>query len=79
MKGLIPARAGKTSTPRLGPATGKAHPRAGGENRKASVQSTRTRWLIPARAGKTARCDGASSPNAAHPRAGGENGFCVCA
>ena len=30
--GLIPAHAGKTSTPSLGPATGKAHPRSRGEN-----------------------------------------------
>ena len=29
---LIPAHAGKTSTPLLGPATGKAHPRSRGEN-----------------------------------------------
>ena len=72
-RGLIPARAGKTSSasPRQG-APG-AHPRACGENPVAVDRLRRSPWLIPARAGKTARGRGWGRWCRAHPRACGEN------
>ena len=51
----------------------RAHPRAGGENRRPPRPPRRSAWLIPARAGKTLVIVGRCVCPQAHPRAGGEN------
>ena len=52
---LIPARAGKTTSPDPNSDAIWAHPRAGGENRAHDGGASVRAWLIPARAGKTHR------------------------
>ena len=75
LRGLIPARAGKTSSTSRTPGSKRAHPRACGENPAASAMMPRPRGLIPARAGKTHAPPPSASPSPAHPRACGENHF----
>ena len=71
--GLIPARAGKTTSGRMTRASRRAHPRAGGENRLVAWLRSGGSGLIPARAGKTRDRTRRGTNRRAHPRAGGEN------
>ena len=50
---LIPAHAGKTSTPKSRPRLARAHPRSRGENLMNYEGDIEPGWLIPAHAGKT--------------------------
>ena len=72
-RGLIPARAGKTSRCTCCICCTVAHPRAGGENVALCLYILALCWLIPARAGKTTDRQSLASCPRAHPRAGGEN------
>ena len=71
--GLIPARAGKTTSGRMTRASRRAHPRAGGENRLGAGWRRGGSGRIPARAGKTRDRTRRGTNRRAHPRAGGEN------
>ena len=70
---LIPAWAGKTSTPMNTWRSGRAHPRVGGENAVAAMRAPNVGWLIPAWAGKTRPSRRRRRHRRAHPRVGGEN------
>ena len=71
-RGLIPARAGKTSSLPTRHWRPWAHPRAGGKPSR-RWWCRRNVGLIPARAGKTPLLRARLEPARAHPRAGGEN------
>ena len=73
LTGLIPAHAGKTTTPGERPASSRAHPRSRGENRGVTMHALRHSGSSPLTRGKLS---GASHPFgtiAAHPRSRGEN------
>ena len=71
--GLIPAWAGKTSSHPRSRASGRAHPRVGGENSTGRPSVPVRSRLIPAWAGKTGERCHIRSLRWAHPRVGGEN------
>ena len=71
--GLIPAHAGKTTSPGDPRAGGAAHPRSRGENLVRGGGRGRASGLIPAHAGKTGSGIAPASASTAHPRSRGEN------
>ena len=71
--GLIPARAGNTSTTKTRRSITRAHPRSRGEHRERICGASVGEWLIPARAGNTSINLLYPLYFRAHPRSRGEH------
>ena len=72
-RGIIPAYAGNTRTPRTRPATGWDHPRIRGEHDSLADVRLRRGGIIPAYAGNTLRWAGNFHHCEDHPRIRGEH------
>ena len=75
LHGLIPARAGSTSSRRPRRARRTAHPRAGGEHHSGAGYADKPGGSSPRGRGSTLARVPASGTAGAHPRAGGEHSY----